>query len=123
MKESPLEMSMLFDFYGDVLTDKQKDFFDLYHNHDMSLGEIAENAKITRQGVRDVIVRATQVLRTMEAKLGLVTRYKTVQSALVEIRDAAAAIEDINIRRYGSAQLRDLALRIHQLAGDVAEKQ
>jgi hypothetical protein len=123
MKESPLGMSMLYDFYGDVLTDKQKDFYDLYHNHDMSLGEIAENAKITRQGVRDVIVRATQMLRSMEEKLGLVERYKTVQSGLVEIRDIAAAIEEINVRRYGSTQLRDYARRIHELATDIAEKQ
>jgi hypothetical protein len=89
----------------------------------MSLGEIAANEKITRQGVRDVIVRATQVLRSMEDKLGLVARYNTVQSGLLEIRDAAAAIEDINIRRYGSAQLRDYAQRIQSLASDIAEKQ
>ena len=51
-------MAMLFDFYGDVLTDRQKEFYDLYYNEDLSLAEIAENAGISRQGVRDVIVRA-----------------------------------------------------------------
>jgi hypothetical protein len=123
MKESPLAMTMLFDFYGDVLTGKQKDFFDLYHNHDMSLGEIAANEKITRQGVRDVIVRATQVLRSMEEKLGLVERYKTVQDALVEIRAAAAAIGELNARSYGSTQLRDHAKRIYDLANEIAEQE
>jgi hypothetical protein len=121
MKESPLEMTMLFDFYGETLTEKQRDFFDLYHNNDMSLGEIAANEKITRQGVRDVIVRATQMLRSMEDKLGLVARYKAMQSGLIEIRDAAAAIEEINSRRYGSSQLRDYAQRIQSLAGDISE--
>jgi hypothetical protein len=121
MKENPLGMSMLFDFYGEVLTEKQRDFFDLYHNHDMSLGEIAENAKITRQGVRDVIVRATHVLRSMEEKLGLVARYKKVQGGIHEIGEAAAAISDINSRLYGSTQLRDYAQRIQTLAGELAE--
>jgi hypothetical protein len=122
MKENPLAMSMLFDFYGEVLTEKQKDFFDLYHNHDMSLGEIAENAEITRQGVRDVIVRATQVLRSMEDKLGLVERYQKVQGGISEIREAAAAIDDLNARLYGSAQLRGYAQRIQTLAQEIAER-
>ena len=123
MKEEPLMMSMLFDFYGEVLTEKQQDFFDLYHNHDMSLGEIAENTGITRQGVRDVIVRATQVLRAMEEKLGLVARYKAVQGGLIEIRDAAAAIEAVNNKRYGSAPIREHTLRIQELADELAELQ
>ena len=122
MKDSPLIMTMLFDFYGDVLTDKQKDFFDLYHNHDMSLGEIAANESITRQGVRDVIVRATHVLRSMEEKLGLVARYAVVRDGLAEIRSAAAAIEELNNRSYGSTQLRDYAQRIQTLADEIAER-
>ena len=122
MKDDPLMMSMLFDFYGEVLTEKQRDFFDLYHNHDMSLGEIAENTGITRQGVRDVIVRATQVLRSMEDKLGLVARYKTVQNGLLEIRDAAAAIETVNNKRYGSGPIREYAQRIQEVAGAIAEE-
>ena len=58
MKDKAFHMTMLFDFYGDLLTDRQKEFFDLYYNEDLSLAEIAENAGITRQGVRDVLVRA-----------------------------------------------------------------
>jgi hypothetical protein len=122
MKDDPLAMTMLFDFYGEILTAKQKDFFDLYHNHDMSLGEISANENITRQGVRDVIVRATQVLRSMEEKLGLVARYTKVQSGLVEIRDAAAAIEDINNRRYGSTPIREYSQRILKVAEEIAEE-
>ena len=58
MKNQTYRMTMLFDFYGELLTDRQKEFFDLYYNEDLSLAEIAENAGISRQGVRDVIVRA-----------------------------------------------------------------
>ena len=58
MKNQTYRMTMLFDFYGEILTQRQKEFFDLYYNEDLSLGEIAENCGISRQGVRDVIVRA-----------------------------------------------------------------
>ena len=68
-------MCLLFDSYGDMLTDKQRELFDLYYNEDLSLSEIAEHAGITRQGVRDAIVRAEHTLRQVEDKLGLVARY------------------------------------------------
>lgn len=75
MKNKPLEMCLLFDFYGEMLTEKQKEMFDLYYNEDLSLAEISEHIGITRQGVRDSIVRAERALREMEEKLGLVARY------------------------------------------------
>ena len=62
MKGKPLEMSLLFDFYGETLTEKQRELFDLYYNEDLSLAEIAEHAGITRQGVRDSIKRAEHAL-------------------------------------------------------------
>ena len=52
-----LTVSYLLDFYGDVLTDKQRDVMEQYYNDDLSLAEIAENFGITRQGVRDAIKR------------------------------------------------------------------
>ena len=57
MKNQTYRMTMLFDFYGELLTPRQKEFFDLYYNEDLSLAEIAENAGISRHGVRDGIVR------------------------------------------------------------------
>ena len=62
MKNKPLEMCLLFDFYGEMLTEKQKETFDLYYNEDLSLAEISEHVGITRQGVRDIIVRAERTL-------------------------------------------------------------
>ena len=53
MKNQTYRMTMLFDFYGEVLTPRQKEFFDLYYNEDLSLAEIAENYGISRQGVRN----------------------------------------------------------------------
>ena len=55
MKNQTYRMTMLFDFYGELLTDRQKEFFDLYYNEDLSLSEIAENEGISRQGVRDQV--------------------------------------------------------------------
>lgn len=116
MKDNPVEMALLFDFYGDILTDRQKDFFDLYHNNDLSLSEIAENAGITRQGVRDIINRAEQTLRTMEDKLRLVERYKKIQGYIVEIRSSAQLIDSINNRSTGHSDIRYRSQRIAEIA-------
>ncbi|MCI9166203.1 MAG: DNA-binding protein, partial [Oscillospiraceae bacterium] len=68
MKNQTYRMTMLFDFYGELLTERQKEFFDLYYNEDLSLAEIAENNGISRQGVRDVIVRAEAAMQEVEDK-------------------------------------------------------
>ena len=65
MKNQAYRMAMLYDFYGDLLTARQKEFYGLYYNDDLSLAEIAENYDITRQGVRDIIVRAEKTLEDM----------------------------------------------------------
>jgi predicted DNA-binding protein YlxM (UPF0122 family) len=89
-------MSMLFDYYGDLLTDKQKEFFDLYFNEDMSLTEIAEHADISRQGVRDAVVRAETILRETEDRLGLCKKYSGMEKALLDIKEAADYIAKVN---------------------------
>ena len=66
---------MLFDFYGELLTDKQREYFDLHYNEDLSLAEIAETDGITRQGVWDIIRRGEETLRRYERKTGLVARF------------------------------------------------
>ena len=78
-------MTMLFDFYGDLLTDRQKEFFDLYYNEDLSLAEIAENYGISRQGVRDIIVRAEGVMQEVEDKTGLIRRYIQMQAHIAAL--------------------------------------
>ena len=75
MKNQAYRMALLYDFYGDMLTDRQKEFYDLYYNEDLSLAEIAENYGITRQGVRDVIVRAEAILTELEDKTGIIRRF------------------------------------------------
>ena len=65
MKSDALTMTLLFDYYGDLLTEKQRTFFDLHYNQDLSLSEIAEDAGITRQGVHDTLARAEAILLDM----------------------------------------------------------
>ena len=95
MKNQTYRMTMLFDFYGELLTERQKEFFDLYYNEDLSLAEIAENAGISRQGVRDVIVRAEGVMQEVEDKTGLIKRFHAMRKQLQEVE---AAAEDILAR-------------------------
>ena len=105
MAAKNLEISYLLDFYGDVLTDKQRDVMEQYYNDDFSLSEIADNFGITRQGVRDSIIRAEHTLRDLEEKLGLVSRYGKIDlHAQAIARDLKIAI-DINSTKYRNVDL------------------
>ena len=75
-----LEISFLLDFYGDMLTEKQREVIEFYYNEDLSLSEIADNEGITRQGVRDSIKRAEAQLLDMEQRLGLAKRFREMRS-------------------------------------------
>ena len=109
MKNQTFRMTMLLDFYGELLTDRQKQFYDLYYNEDLSLSEIAENYGISRQGVRDVIVRAENYMTEIEDKTGLIKRFMQLQPHVEKITDAAEQIKQLNFRRYEDRQLEELA--------------
>ena len=122
MKNQAYRMAMLYDFYGDLLTDRQKEFYDLYYNEDLSLAEIAENYGITRQGVRDVIVRAEAYLTEIEDKTGLIRRFHTMQSQLREIADCIRQVTDLNDKRLGSDEMEVLASRIQSLTDKLIQE-
>ena len=86
MENSRVMRSMLFDFYGELLTDKQREYFDLHYNEDLSLAEIAEQSGISRQGVWDIIRRAEAAMTEVEEKTGLIKRFNERNAALAEIR-------------------------------------
>lgn len=88
-----LQITVLFDFYGDILTEKQHEVVDLYYNEDLSLAEIAEHSKITRQGVRDSIKRAEATLLDMEERLGLAGKFGDIQKSLARIVQCAKDIQ------------------------------
>jgi len=74
--EEAVFRTMLFDFYGELLTEKQREYFHLHYNEDMSLAEIAQSEGISRQGVWDIIRRGEETLRRTEEKTGLVARFR-----------------------------------------------
>ena len=96
-----LDICLLLDFYGDLLSDTARENITLYYNEDLSLAEIAETAGITRQGVRDSIKRAEEQLIKFEEKLGLAKRFTSMQDGIEEIK---RMLEDIknDIPTYSS---------------------
>lgn len=121
MKNQTYRMTMLFDFYGEVLTPRQKEFFDLYYNEDLSLAEIAENYGISRQGVRDVIVRAEAIMTDLEDKTGLMKLFMLMQQQVQAILDAAEKIQTVNYRQYDNPELARLADEITRSAQALKE--
>ena len=82
-----LEIAVLLDLYGDMLTEKQRDFLGYYYNDDLSLAEVAEHLGITRQGVRDALQRGQEQLEFLERALGFVAReaeYKRAARCILE---------------------------------------
>lgn len=92
MFEKNMNISFLLDFYGDVLSDKQREILDLYYNEDLSLAEIAESNGLTRQGVRHVIKKAEDQLLFLETKLGLANRFVKLGHAYSSIADNLSSV-------------------------------
>ena len=93
MEKRTLEMGLLLDLYGELLTEKQKEHLDLYYNEDFSLGEIARLSGITPQGVRDSIRRGEATLLDTEAKTGLLARLNAMSNILGQIRKQVSDLE------------------------------
>lgn len=101
MNESRLMQSMLLDFYGELLTEKQRECFDLHYNMDLSLSEIAQQLGISRQGVWDNIKRAEDSLRDTENKTGLVNRFMETNKALLKLKTKLEEIEKLSSGEAG----------------------
>jgi len=122
MKNQTYRMSMLFDFYGDLLTDRQKEFYDLYYNEDLSLAEIAENYGITRQGVRDVIVRAEAILTEIEDKTHLIRRFHEIRRQSAEIKAISDKLVEYNQAKTQDFYLEQIAQDLKQLAEQIGKE-
>lgn len=102
-----LQMTLLFDYYGELLTERQRMCFDLRHNQDLSLAEIAEELQVSRQGVHDNLSRAEALLINMEEKTGCVHRALASRKAAVKILQAAELLAE-----HEDKQVSDLAQKI-----------
>lgn len=80
-----VNMSLLIDFYGEMLSEKQREAMDLYYNEDLSLSEISDITGLTRPGVRDRLVKSEAILKNLEDKLGLLKRFEEMKDEISEI--------------------------------------
>lgn len=91
MEDGFVNNAMLFDFYGELLTEKQREYYDLHYNEDLSLAEIAEQSGISRQGVWDIIRRAEAAMQAVEDKTGLIKRFNERNALIDELERELAA--------------------------------
>lgn len=116
-----LQISVLLDYYGQMLTDKQREVARLYYNEDLSLGEIAQLTNITRQGVRDSIKRAEATLLEMEERLGLAKKFRAYSKKLEEIVRCANDIAFEAGRYPANRKIEQDANRIVELARQIED--
>lgn len=109
-----VQLSILYDFYGELLTDHKKQIFEDYVLNDLSLSEIAAEQSISRQGVYDIVKRCSQELKDYESKLALVKKFQSVKDKLGLMKEISSAVR----------QTGDLAgiNRIETLADDILKE-
>ena len=106
--EKAIYLSLLLDFYGELLTEKQREYADLYYNENLSLSEIAENDGISRQAVRDTLLRAEAALRDTEAKTGLAERHSRLREQIGQAEALLGRIGKLNADRLKDPELLSL---------------
>jgi len=122
MKSENLDISLLLDFYGEILTFRQREMLELYYDQDMSLAEISEHAGITRQGVLDAIRRAEKQLFEIEEKLGLVARLGRMKTGFELILMSAQEIYEINRKGCFSEDIGRAAGSIIETATELSQE-
>ena len=109
-----LKQALLYDFYGELLTRHQREIYGQFVLEDLSLGEIAKEAGISRQGVHDIIKRCGQALTGYEEKLHLVERFMAVKEKVEEI--------DGLLDRYEREPEEAVLRKIRELSGEIIEE-
>lgn len=118
MLDQITEASLLYDFYGNLLTDRKRQVMELYHEENLSLSEIASEFNISRAAVYDSLKSAEKSLSDYENKLGLVDRFLKRESAIEEI---AHIIDDITVKHSDDLQLNDSLLQIKDIISKLGE--
>ena len=99
--EEIVELSLLFDFYGEMLGEHKKQIFEDYVLNDLSLAEIADEEGISRQGVHDIVKRCTKQLREYEEALHLVEKFQNMKNKLTEV----SGLLSIEVQKDGNENL------------------
>jgi len=115
MLQKTIEISVLYDYYNQLLTEKQSDIIDLYYNQDLSLGEIAEEFNISRQAVYDMLKRTEKLLYQYEEKLGFIELLKTKNQKISRILDRVIELENkLNLDSH-----EELQQKISEIKGEL----
>ena len=109
-----LEQALLFDFYGELLTDHQKEIYEQFVLEDLSLGEIAREAGISRQGVHDLIRRGNQTLKGYEDKLHLIEKFLAIKEKVKKI--------DNLLDDYHEENAEELIVSIRRISDEIIEE-
>jgi len=107
--EKIFEQGLLYDFYGELLTEHQRSIYEDAVFNDMSLGEIAEDRGISRQGVHDLIRRCDKILQSYEAKLHLVERFAKAKEKIIAIEALTQSEDPAGDVKVSMESIRELA--------------
>ncbi|MEA4823577.1 MAG: sigma factor-like helix-turn-helix DNA-binding protein [Clostridiaceae bacterium] len=121
MPKDLVVLPRLYDTYGALLTERQRELFELYYEQDLSLSEISEIAGITRQGARDAIGHAETALREFEEKLGLFHRTQAAEAARARVLKAAAELDVINRTGFKNPRAERLIAEMRDAASALSE--
>lgn len=108
-----LKQSLLYDFYGELLTNHQKEVYEQFVLEDLSLSEIAQSAGISRQGVHDMVKRCQKTLEGYEEKLHLVEKFLIIKE---EVRQIDEVLDEYEVKTVSpenmAVQIREISDRI-----------
>lgn len=91
--DEKLQQAYLYDFYGELLNERQRQIYEDFYFHDLSLGEIASEEGISRQGVADMVKRCEKKLAGYEEKLHLVEKFLSIKGSVEQIHRLAAEFQ------------------------------
>ncbi|MFV0528626.1 MAG: YlxM family DNA-binding protein [Lachnospiraceae bacterium] len=106
--EKIVELTLLYDFYGELLTAKQQEVYEAVVLEDCSYSEVAENLSISRQGVHEMVKRCTAILTDYESRLHLVAKFLTIQSKIRLLKEAAVKSGHTEIEHMANEVLEEL---------------
>ena len=108
-----LKQSLLYDFYGELLTEHQKEIYEQFIVEDLSLSEIAKDAGISRQGVHDLVKRCDKILEEYEAKLHLVEKFLSIKEKVHKIN---------GLLEHAKTDESELIQQIRTISGEIIEE-
>ena len=122
--EDFVEQALLYDFYGELLTEHQKCIYEDYIMNNLSVSEIADVQGISRQGVHDMVKRCRKILKGYENKLHLVGRFLSTKAKIGEINGILAEYDSVGYDQAdgGAGSVRDLVERVKKITDEILEE-